>query len=146
MNKFINKSLIIKDEIYLKNQKFLLCKICEDILIEPMKCSKCISIFCKKCVDDWMAKNKKCPNNCEQSNYNESAFINDIICQISFKCLFCNENIKYNEIKDHYLDNHNDKISSNIFHNFNTPEIIKMEKKLEGKKKRDELFSIKCKK
>jgi hypothetical protein len=144
MNNYINRNIVIKDEFYSKNQDFLLCKLCQDILIEPMKCSNCNNLFCKKCIDDWMTTNGKCPNNCKNSKYNESIFINDILLQITFNCLFCTETIRYNQIKDHYLDKHNNKISSHYLHNFNNPVTVKLNKETHIKKS-NEIFDFRSK-
>ena len=147
MNNYINRNLVIKDEIYSKNQDFLLCKLCQDILIEPKKCSNCNNLFCKKCINEWMTtNNNKCPNNCENSKYNDSIFINDILLQITFNCLFCTEKIKYNEIKEHYFNYHGDKISSNILYDFNSPEIIKIKKTTDINKNDNEIFDLRSKK
>ena len=42
----------------------LTCQICEEIIFDPIECSKCQNIFCKECLEFWLKKKEICPLNC----------------------------------------------------------------------------------
>eukprot|EP00826_Nyctotherus_ovalis_P055468 TRINITY_DN7363_c0_g2_i5.p1 TRINITY_DN7363_c0_g2~~TRINITY_DN7363_c0_g2_i5.p1 ORF type:complete len:304 (-),score=75.13 TRINITY_DN7363_c0_g2_i5:81-992(-) len=46
----------------------LLCKICFELLEDPVECSECNSEFCRKCIDHWFARNPVCPNRCSSAS------------------------------------------------------------------------------
>ena len=123
---FINNDTVVKDLIYTKNEKYIMCSICSNILIEPFICSNCHYIYCKKCKNEW----SNCKN-CKKSNFQTNDFINDILSELKIKCLNCSENICYYDIKNHYITNHSDtdKKTLNFFKNFKNHEKIKIKKK-----------------
>jgi hypothetical protein len=34
------------------------CPICTNVAVNPKECTGCGDMFCAKCIDDWMRKNK----------------------------------------------------------------------------------------
>jgi hypothetical protein len=34
------------------------CPICTNVVINPKECAGCGDLFCGKCINDWMVKNK----------------------------------------------------------------------------------------
>ena len=102
MEKYININNIIENNIFKFFKDSVTCPLCHNILINPIMCIKCQETFCKKCIDDWEKKNLKCPNNCNEPNYQQNSIKNDILYK--FKCEECEEEIYYNEMKNH-IDN-----------------------------------------
>ena len=142
MEDFIREDTIVEDAIYLCFKDSVICPICSNILINPVMCMKCQNVYCKKCIDGWSKKDYKCPNRCENPNYQRSLEKNNILSKLKFKCQKCGEEILYDNAKSH-IDSckQNDnflKIDNNIEDNnlrrkrmkkINKNEIEKMEKK-----------------
>ena len=124
MKKFINNNTVVKDDNYMENKDYIICSECQHILINPFICSNCNSIYCKECLN----KINAC-NNCKQSYHTRNIFINDILSSLKIKCLICNNNINYYDIKNHYITYHFDE---NIFKNTENLQLIKLIKKLNG--------------
>ena len=57
--KEISRERICEDNLELALEVF--CKICDNLVQMPTSCKKCQNIFCKKCIDQWEAKNFSCP-------------------------------------------------------------------------------------
>ncbi len=45
----------------------LLCKICMEVLDDPVECSECNTAYCKACIDMWRTHNPTCPNRCSNA-------------------------------------------------------------------------------
>ena len=99
MEKFINNDTIIKDEIYDTFKDSISCPICYNIFIEPIMCIKCQNSFCKQCIDKM--EDIKCPNKCEEPNYQKSNAKHDILTNLKFKCKYCKTTIKYDDAYNH---------------------------------------------
>lgn len=39
----------------------LVCTICTDLIVNPVKCKKCQNIYCKKCIMEWGQNSTSCP-------------------------------------------------------------------------------------
>ena len=110
MEKYINLETIIKNETYESLQEFIICPKCNQIILEPVKCSKCENNFCKKCIE----KKSKCPNGCKKPKLNDSKV--NFIKKLKFKCIKgCGAEIPFDDIKKHYKsdcikDGNNNKI------------------------------------
>jgi hypothetical protein len=98
---YINEENVIKDEIYNNFESSLTCSICSDIIIEPTMCMNCQNVYCKKCIDDWSKKSSKCPNRCQNTSYNKSVSISEILSKLKFICKKCDNIVNYNEMKTH---------------------------------------------
>ena len=112
--KYISKNNIINKEFYEAHKKYINCCRCSNISISPLICSKCKYIFCIKCINENKGKKKICPNNCENNNYEKNYFIIYILSQLNFKCLYCENNINYNEVENHYKYYCHSKINESI--------------------------------
>ena len=99
MDKFINNDTIIKDDIYKSFKGLISCPLCNNILIEPVMCMKCQKSFCKKCINE-MA-DIKCPNNCEQANFQNCISKNEILTKLKFKCKYCKSILSYDDALKH---------------------------------------------
>lgn len=102
MEKYINDESVIKDVIYNTFKELIICPLCFNILIDQMMCMKCQNVYCKKCIDQWKEKDNKCPNRCENPNYQRSLGKKDILSKLKFKCLNCENEIEYEKIQSHY--------------------------------------------
>ena len=105
MDKYINEETIIKNETYGLFKDLILCKKCQNLLIEPSICTNCLNQYCKNCIDKNKCKEITCPN-CQQSNFNEINENNRMIKKFKFKCIKgCGEELLYDEIENHYKNN-----------------------------------------
>ena len=104
MENYINEETVVNNEIYQVFKDSVICPICSNILINPMMCMKCQNVYCKKCSDDWSKKNDKCPNRCDNPNYQRSLEKNNILSKLKFKCEKCGEQIFYENVQKH-VDN-----------------------------------------
>ena len=102
MEKYINKNTIVEDNCYNTFKNLIICKICQDILIKPVMCMKCQKVFCKRCIDEWNKNNKKCPDGCDEPNYQNCLGKNEILSKLKFKCTKCEEEINYDDAKKHH--------------------------------------------
>lgn len=102
MEKYINDESVIKDVIYNTFKELITYPLCFNILIDQMMCMKCQNVYCKKCIDQWKEKDNKCPNRCENPNYQRSLGKKDILSKLKFKCLNCENEIEYEKIQSHY--------------------------------------------
>lgn len=103
LREYINNETLIKDEIF-KNFEFsVTCSICSDILINPMMCMNCQSVYCKSCIDNWSKKSANCTNRCENTNYKKSILSQNILSKLKFICQKCEKVINYDDIEEHSL-------------------------------------------
>ena len=63
---FIDDSTIINIKEYNSIKDEIICEICQGILVKPKQCGSCESIFCEKCINNWLLKNDSCPKRCEK--------------------------------------------------------------------------------
>ena len=81
----------------------LVCKICEDLIIDPKQCKSCEEICCTSCID----KIKKCPNStCQATDFSEVTkkwlkhlYNTTILCENNEDG--CQKNLIYLEIEQH---------------------------------------------
>ncbi len=102
MEKYINDDLVIKDAIYNAFKDSVRCPICLNILINPFMCMNCQNVYCQNCLDKWKKKDNKCPNRCQNPNYQKSLNINHILSNLKFKCIYCEGEIEYNNVEKHH--------------------------------------------
>jgi hypothetical protein len=82
------------------------CKICFQIISNPMDCISCQHSFCYDCIENLREEGKACPFNCELTNTSinpSSLGIKSMLSLLKFKCLNadCTEEIAYNDLKIH---------------------------------------------
>lgn len=103
MHDYINENNIVKDEIYKNFESSLICIICLDIIIEPIMCIKCQHVYCKQCIKKWSKINSKCPNRCENPEYQICLDISQLLSKLNFNCKKCKNIINYDEMEKHFL-------------------------------------------
>ena len=101
MDKYINEETVVENEIYLAFKNEVTCPICAKLIINPLMCMNCQNVYCKKCIDDWSKKDKRCPNRCENPNYKKSIEKSNTLSKLKFKCERCGQQILYDNVKAH---------------------------------------------
>ena len=96
MIKNISEYNLIKDEI--------ICEICQGILIKPKQCGMCESIFCEKCINSWLKKNKSCPKRCEKFVERSCPrLMKNILDKLKIECPLCKNEFNYESfVYKHY--------------------------------------------
>ena len=103
IHEYINENYIVKDEIYNTFESSITCNICLDIIIEPTMCMKCQNVYCKECIQNWLKINNRCPNRCENPNYQKSLSTGELLSKLNFNCKNCQSIINYNKMEKHCL-------------------------------------------
>ena len=85
----LNEIKIFESEIY--------CPICQCILINPYKCTKCENSFCFTCITKWKQISNTCPFKCKDAEFTESKLIQQLLSKLKVKCPNnCGEILLYN--------------------------------------------------
>lgn len=70
-----------------------------------MECTKCGSMFCKACIDEWLRYKKECPNRCKMNQdaviRPASRIVTKLINKCDIRCVFCDEVFKVEHIDEH---------------------------------------------
>ncbi|CAF1187036.1 unnamed protein product [Didymodactylos carnosus] len=92
-----------------KVQDEYVCPICRSLLWKPVCCKGCKTIFCKKCIREWLLQKdckNRCPMNCKK--YQEESpppILNSLLSKLELKCCYktfgCQETILYESIERH---------------------------------------------
>ena len=62
------------------------CVICSGVVLEPVECRSCSSLYCKACVK---VENMPCPKRCGASEYTKvNRLIMNALNKMSFKCQY----------------------------------------------------------
>lgn len=61
-----------------------ICLICLGVIVDPIECKQCDSLYCKRC----LKKNSlKCPKRCDKKQYGKpNRFVMDLLNQTRFRC------------------------------------------------------------
>ena len=102
MEEYVNNDTLIENQISKIFKASVTCPLCKDILINPLMCTKCQNVYCKKCIDDWIKIRKVCPNNCKELDFQECMGKKDILSKLQFRCIGCQKEIFYNEAQSHH--------------------------------------------
>ena len=114
----INDSSLDESKLILKNDEIirvklvieplvispsLRCDICLDLVMNPVECQKCSKIFCKYCIDDWLLKEKECPNKHPFIKKELGNYLKKSLDKIILLCPYngCTSNHNYNNWLDH---------------------------------------------
>ena len=144
MEKFININSLVNNDINNAFKDLAICPLCSNILIEPYMCMKCQKVYCKKCIDEWKNKDDKCPNKCENPNYEKSLEKNNILCKLKFKCQKCDNEFLYEELIKH-VDTCSGKKNNNKITPTNRMKKLSKEQAEKIQKKGKESINITCK-
>lgn len=100
---YINDKTVIKDEIYKNFEYSVTCSICSEIMINPMMCMNCQTVYCKSCIDNWSKKSAYCTNRCKNTNYKKSILSQIFLSKLKFICQNCEKVINYDDMQAHSL-------------------------------------------
>ena len=98
MENYININTLVESEISKLLKDSIICPLCKNIFINPVFCTKCQKVYCKKCIDNLDKKSKKCHN----SNFQKCLIKKDILSKLKFKCQVCEDEIDYYDVVKHY--------------------------------------------
>ena len=101
---YFSDDCIVENSYYNTLKNLLICPICNKLYKEPLMCSGCQKVYCKKCLTEYLDKNK-CPNNCQNCNYAKSIIKNEMLSKIVYKCKNCSKEVKQNDINAHLESN-----------------------------------------
>ena len=93
---FIDESMIknLSDYNLIKDE--IICEICQGILIKPKQCEICESIFCEKCINSWLTKNKSCPKRCDKFIMRDCPkLMKKILDKLIIQCPLCKNEFNY---------------------------------------------------
>lgn len=97
----LGESLIVKNKPL---EDFYKCKLCDNILIEPIACQECEAIMCTGCLKSKLNEVDKCVI-CEGNPFKEAKNnkqLSYILNQIILKCPFdCNQTVEYENLLRH---------------------------------------------
>ena len=103
IEKYVNDETIIKDDKYETFKEYVICSICDSLMIEPVICLSCQNNYCKKCIEKWRENGGDCPNRCENPTFKDVIGRNRLISKFKFKCINgCGAEILFDNIKSHY--------------------------------------------
>lgn len=82
------------------------CVICTNIVVNPEVCKTCQNLFCKKCINEAIKVNRKCPYKCSYYTPVEiPKSTKNILNKLNLKCpnsnIGCPETILYENISNH---------------------------------------------
>ncbi len=102
----IEFSRIINAQSIKNLEEIIKCKICYQIIVNPVDCSFCQKSFCYDCLILFTENNKNCPFGCNFSEIkfkNSSNAIKNVLSFLKFSCinLDCKNEIDYNEVLLH---------------------------------------------
>ena len=114
METYININTLVDNEVSKAFRSLVICPLCKNIYIKPIMCNKCQQVYCQKCIDKWSDENRECPNNCEDPTYQNCIFKNEILSKLKFICVGCEQEIYYDEGKNHHKECCPDKTSEDM--------------------------------
>ena len=84
----------------------MVCIICHNLLLNPIKCADCLAHFCQKCLNSWTQKSNTCPNcranfkreKCERTLKED---LEDTLISCFFKPVGCLDSLKYENVFSH---------------------------------------------
>lgn len=123
----LDESLLVEKT---EANNFFICKICLNIVKDPMSCGSCTCLFCIKCFEKNLSNFSQagCPN-CRNSPFQEikiSLFTKNHLNNLDIFCPFnCRTKIKYEKIKEHSTkcENFNNIPCKHCLKRFKRPDI-----------------------
>lgn len=98
----IEESQIADKTFYEQNKKKLFCVICNSIILQPVQCSGCKTVFCNNCLFKFTMNNNTCPNGCQSLEIlNPDKSLSNLFLKVEIICKGCNKNISLLKYKSH---------------------------------------------
>ena len=102
MDKYLKEENIVKDDVFKAVKKDIICPICFELMIVPMICVECMTLYCQKCIEQWKKKGGGCPYRCKVFDFRKIPENKRKISSIKFRCIKgCGAEIPFNEIENH---------------------------------------------
>jgi hypothetical protein len=122
--------LIISEDIKQSLEDFM-CSICQNLLVSPVCCKLCDTLYCAECLNSWIMSNpsNKCPHCRTQHNYEmASRIIMNLLNKIKLKCLNftlgCEEIVLYEGYPNHLNScKYRDKFQRKVKEGFINPQL-----------------------
>ena len=103
-DEYFSDDCIIEDSLFISIKDLLICPLCNKIFKEPYMCTDCMSVYCKKCIQN-DSDLKKCPNDGKESKFVNCISKNDLLSKLKYKCKNCLKVIIQTDIKAHLEEN-----------------------------------------
>ncbi len=100
----MNNGFDIENAIYDNIDQLIICKICRKIVIQPVQCGNCESIYCKNCAINSSKNNSSCVycnDYYEEKLVEEENLVN--LIKVKIICQICRNVFDYNSAIDHCL-------------------------------------------
>lgn len=80
-----------------------ICVVCTGVVLNPVECRQCSSLYCKGCLT---GNNMTCPKRCGGSDYGKvNRLVMNQLNKLPFKCQFapkCEKQITYDQYEAHF--------------------------------------------
>lgn len=96
-NAYFTDKNLIEDEYYLGIKDLVTCKLCHNILKEPMMCLECQKSFCKNCSEELTIDFHLC----EKPNFIKNKNVIEMIQKLKYLCNNCKQEVKEADIESH---------------------------------------------
>ena len=101
---YFSDDCIVENSYYKTLKNLLICPLCNKLFKEPLMCSNCQKVYCKKCLEEYLNKNT-CPNKCQNCKYSKSIIKNEMLSKIIYKCKNCSKEVVQSDINMHLESN-----------------------------------------
>ena len=95
-------------EIFSEKFPDFICGICLSFVTNPLECSTCSTIFCRRCIFDYTLYSNHCPNRCKNEFKSVNRILKNMINSVQVNCIFfhkgCKEMLNY-ENYDKHIEN-----------------------------------------
>ena len=75
-----------------------ICCICQLIVVDPVACFYCDTLFCKECIRDWAKIKKECPNRCHYKEGKLNVSLLRVLSKIRVNCKICFKTVSYESL------------------------------------------------
>lgn len=104
-NRGISEDRITNKEEVKIIKELIKCSICSNVLLDPLECDVCGSLFCEECINDRIKTDKTCPNGCKKMKI-ENIKLNSkkLLSLVRLRCINypeCNVDDEYWKILEH---------------------------------------------
>ena len=101
---FNDKSALIPNSLNEQEfHNFIKCCACSQVLINPVRCTKCHCMMCRRCAENLLVKSMACPSCRSPLNIEISKLMNMLLNSTKLRCINgCGIDIDYNKFTEHY--------------------------------------------
>ena len=103
LTEYIQEKYIINRNLYESIKDSVTCAICSNIIINPTVCMNCQKAYCRNCITHWNNLKHYCPYKCDNSKYNKSIVVANLLSKLNFTCKDCFNIVNYDKMEKHVL-------------------------------------------